>query len=129
VVVHGLRVSSCDQGDCSALVQVSNLIYLTLYTISMLEEQKCVQQNLKVIREYLLKAFPGFNLIEDTPEPSVCHRFTLTNAKSLDEFKLKVGWVRLSDLSSDGEMLRRLLVNSDLAGKMRDGKNGQYYYW
>jgi hypothetical protein len=95
----------------------------------MLEEQKCVQQNLKVIREYLLKAFPGFNLIEDTPEPSVCHRFTLTNAKSLDEFKLKVGWVRLSDLSSDGEMLRRLLVNSDLAGKMRDGKNGQYYYW
>ena len=95
----------------------------------MREEQKCVQQNLKVIREYLLKAFPGFDLIEDTAEPSVCHRFTLTNAKTFGQFKLKVGWVRLSDLSSDGEMMRRLLVNSDLAGKMRNEKNGQYYYW
>ena len=75
----------------------------------------------------MLKAFPGFNLIEDTPEPSVCHRFTLKNAKSLDEFKLKVGWVRLSDLSSDGEIMRRLVVNSDLAGKMRNEKNE--YYW
>ena len=91
---------------------------------------ECVQQNLKVIREYLLKAFPGFNLTEDTGEPSVCHRFTLTNAKTFEQIKLKVGWSRLSDLSSDGEMMmRRLLVNSDLAGKMRDGKNGQYYYW
>ena len=95
----------------------------------MLEEQECVQQNLKVIREYLLKAFPGFDLIEDTAEPSVCHRFTLTNAKTFEQFKLKAGWVRLSDLSSDGEMMRRLLVNCDLAGKMRDEKNGQYYYW
>lgn len=95
----------------------------------MREEQKCVQQNLKVIREYLLKAFPGFDLIEDTAEPSVCHRFTLTNAKTFEQFKLKVGWVRLSDLSSDGEMMRRLLVNSDLAGKMRNENNDQYYYW
>jgi hypothetical protein len=95
----------------------------------MHEEQKCVQQNLKVIREYLLKAFPGFYLIEDTPESRVCHRFTLTNAKTFEQFKLKVGWVRLSDLSSDGEMMRRLLVNSDLAGKIRNEKNGQYYYW
>ncbi len=95
----------------------------------MREEQKCVPQNLKVIREYLLKAFPGFNLIEDTSEPSVCHRFTLTNAKTFEQFKLKVGWVRLSDLSSDGEMMRRLLVNSDLAGKMRNEEKDQYYYW
>ena len=95
----------------------------------MREEQKSVQQNLRVIREYLLNTFPGFNLIEDTPEPSVCHRFTLTNSKTFEQFKLKVGWVRLSDLSSDGEMMRRLLVNSDLAGKMRNEKNDQYYYW
>ncbi len=95
----------------------------------MREEQKCVPQNLKVIREYLLKAFPGFNLIEDTSEPSVCHRFTLTNAKTFEQFKLKVGWVRLSDLSSDDEMMRRLLVNSDLAGKMRNEEKDQYYYW
>jgi hypothetical protein len=95
----------------------------------MREEQKCVPQNLKVIREYLLKAFPGFNLIEDTSEPSVCHRFTLTNAKTFEQFKLKVGGVRLSDLSSDGKMMRRLLVNSDLAGKMRNEEKDQYYYW
>jgi len=91
---------------------------------------ECVQQNLKVIREYLLKAFPGFNLTEDTGEPSDCHRFTLTNAKTFEQIKLKVGWSRLSDLSSDGEMMmRRLLVNSDLAGKMRNENNDQYYYW
>ena len=95
----------------------------------MLEEQECVRQNLKVIREYLLKAFPGFDLTEDTVEPNVCHRFTLTNAKTFEQFKLRVGWVRLSDLSSDGEMMRRLLVNSDLASKMRNEKDGQYYNW
>ena len=95
----------------------------------MLEEQQCVQQNLKVLREYLLKAFPGFDLTEDTAEPSVCHRLTLTNAKTFEQFRLKVGWVRLSDLSSDGEMMRRLLVNSDLADKLRDLKKGEYYYW
>ena len=95
----------------------------------MLEEQKCVQQNLKVLREYLLKAFPGFDLTEDTAEPRVCHRLTLTNAKTFEQFRLKVGWVRLSDLSSDGEMMQRLLVNSDLADKLRDEKNGEYYYW
>lgn len=95
----------------------------------MLKEQECVHQNLKVIREYLLKAFPGFNLTEDTAEPRVCHRFTLTNAKSFEQFRLKVGWVRLSELSSDGEMMRRLLVASGLAGKMRQEKSAQYYYW
>lgn len=95
----------------------------------MLEEQACVRQNLKVIREYLLNVFLGFNLTEDTPEPRVCHRFTLTNAKTFEQFRLKVGWVRLSDLSSDGEMMRRLLLNSDLASKIRRQKNGQYCYW
>jgi hypothetical protein len=95
----------------------------------MLEEEKCIQENLNAIRKYLLKAFPGLQMTEDTAEPSVCHRFTLLNAKTFEQFRLKVGWVRLSDLSSDGEMMRRLLVNSDLAGKMRDEKNGQYYYW
>ena len=100
---------------------------LSIGSRMQLEEQECVQQNLKVVREYLLKAFPGFDLIEDTAEPSVCHRFTLTNAKTGEQFKLKVGWVRLSDLSSDGEIMRRLVVNSDLAGKMRNEKNE--YYW
>ena len=94
----------------------------------MLKEEEGIHQNLKVIREYLLKAFPGFNLTEDTAEPRVSHRFTLTNAKTFEQFRLKVGWVRLSELSSDGEM-RRLLVASGLASKMRQEKSGQYYYW
>ena len=52
------------------------------------------------------------------------------DAKTFEQIKLKVGWSRLSDLSSDGEMMmRRLLVNSDLAGKMRNENNDQYYYW
>src|SRR5512146_2780467 len=119
-----LSVGSPNTYGYKALIHISNSdVPSRCIRLPMREEQKCVQQNLKVIREYLLKAFPGFYLIEDTPEPSVCHRFTLTNAKTFEQFKLKVGWVRLSDLSSDGEMMRRLLVNSDLAGKMRNEKN------
>jgi hypothetical protein len=65
------------------------------FRLPMLKEQECVHQNLKVIREYLLKAFPGFMLTEDTAEPRVSHRFTLTNPKTLEHFRLKVGWVRV----------------------------------
>jgi hypothetical protein len=77
----------------------------------MLEKEDCVEQSLKVIREYLVRAFPGFDVT------------TLTNATTCEQFKLKIGWPRLSD---DVETMERLLVHSDVAGKMRDNK---YYYW
>ena len=89
----------------------------------MLEEEDRIQQSLKVIREYLVRAFPGFDVTEDLSDPSICHKFTLTNATTCEQFKLKIGWPRLSD---DVETMERLLVHSDIAGKMRDNK---YYYW
>jgi hypothetical protein len=89
----------------------------------MLEEEDCIQQSLKIIREYLVRAFPGFDVTEDLSDPSICHKFTLTNATNSEQLKLKIGWPRLSD---DVETMERLLVHSDVAGKMRDNK---YYFW
>ena len=92
----------------------------------MREEQDYIQRNLKIIRDYLMKAFPGFDMTEDTTDPSVCHKFTLTNTTTFEQFKLKVGWTRFSDIDTGPEMMERLLVYSDVAGKLREEK---YYYW
>ena len=91
----------------------------------MLEEEAYIQQNLKIIREYLLRAFPGFE-IDDAAEPGICHKFTLTDPTTFDQFKLKVGWARLSDAFDEPDMMGRVLVYSDVAGKLRDAK---YYSW
>jgi hypothetical protein len=94
----------------------------------MLHEQPRIQEHLKIIREYLLKSFPGFDMTEDNSDPKICHRFTMTNLRTYEQFKLKVGWVRLS-MFSNPELMDRLLVYGDVAGKMRDEKKGQYFYW
>ena len=104
-------------------------MYLALHTTTYARRTKVHSAESEGHTRVFAEGIPRIQLTEDTAEPSVCHRFTLTNAKTFEQFKLKVGWVRLSDLSSDGEMMRRLLVNCDLAGKMRDEKSGQYYYW
>jgi hypothetical protein len=43
------------------------------------EEENRIIANLKTIREYLTKQFPSFVMTEDTSDPSVLHKFTMTN--------------------------------------------------
>ena len=95
----------------------------------MLDEQERIQDNLKIIREYLMKSFPGFNMTEDTSEPRKCHRFTMTDANTFQQFRLKVGWSRLSETFNTTERTSRSLIHGGVAGKMRTEENGQYYYW
>lgn len=94
----------------------------------MLDEQERIQQNLKIIREHLIKEFPALNMTEDTSDRSICHKFTMTDLKTYQQFKLKVGWPRLSDKSNTPEKTLRSLVHEDIAYKMRRA-NGEYLYW
>ena len=94
----------------------------------MVNEREGTQQNLKIIREYLTKEFPGFKLTEDTSDGSICHRFTVTDLKTYQQFKLKVGAPRLSHKSTAPDKLLRSLVHGDVACKMRKLK-GSYFYW
>ena len=83
----------------------------------MLEEQDWIE-NLKTIREYLTKEFPGFLMTEDT-SPGILHKFTMTNPKMSEQFKLKVGWLRLSGKSINLEKTERSLVYGDVVRKTR----------
>jgi hypothetical protein len=85
-------------------------------------------ENLKTIRQYLTKEFQGFLMTEDSSDPGILHKFTMTNSKTDEQFKLKVGWPRLSDKSSNPEKIERSLVHGDVGRKMRQQK-GKYLYW
>jgi hypothetical protein len=93
----------------------------------MLEEQDWIE-NLKIVREYLMKEFSGFVMTEDSSDPGILHKFTMTNPETNEQFKLKVGWLRLSDISNNPEKTERSLVHGGVAHKMRQRK-GQYFYW
>jgi hypothetical protein len=94
----------------------------------MPEEQNRVAGNLRTIREYLTKEFPNFVMTEDTSNPIILDRFTMTDSKTFEQFRLKVGWPRLSDRSKNPENIERALVHGDVARKMRQHK-GRYFYW
>ena len=94
----------------------------------MLDEQERIQQNLKIIREHLRREFPGFQITEDTSDAPICHKFTMTNLTNYQQYKLKVGWRRLSDKTSTPERTLSSLVHGDVAHKMRKSK-GDYLYW
>jgi hypothetical protein len=94
----------------------------------MVEEQNLIAENLKAIREYLTEEFPSFVMTEDTSDTSIMHKFTMTNPKTYEQFKLKVGWPRLSDKSNNPQKIQRSLIHGDVARKMRQHK-GQYLYW
>ena len=72
-----------------------------------------------------MKAFRGFDMWDEA-EPGICHKFILTNTETSEQFKLKVNWCRLSDPSTDAETMDRLLIYSDVAGKLREE---MYYFW
>ena len=91
-------------------------------------EQEDWMENLKTVREYLTKQFAGFVMTGDSSDPGILHKFTMTHPKTNDQFKLKVGWPRLSEKSNNPEKTERSLVHGDVARKMRQRK-GQYFYW
>lgn len=94
----------------------------------LLDERDRIQLNLRTVREYLAKGFPGFQLTEDASDPNICHRFTVTNVRTFEQYKLKVGWARLTEISTLPEKMNRSLVDDDVAGRMRKAK-GHYAYW
>ena len=93
----------------------------------MPEEQDWIE-NLKTIRQYLTEHFPGCLMTEDGSDTGILHKFTMTNPKTFEQFKLKVGWLRLTDKSNNPERTERSLVHGGVAGKMRQHK-GRYFYW
>ena len=54
-------------------------------------------ENLKTTRQYLTKGFQGFMMTEDSSGPGILLKFTMTKSKTYEQFKLQVGWPRLSD--------------------------------
>ena len=94
----------------------------------VLDEPDGIELNLRTIREYLRKGFPGFQLTEDASDLTICHRFTVTDVRTFEQYKLKVGWPRLSETTNTPKKLDRLLADDDVVGRMRKAK-GQYVYW
>jgi hypothetical protein len=93
------------------------------------EEKTRIEQNLQVIREYLIGQFKGFELTEDRSISLDCHKFTVTKPKPLDQYRLKVTWPKLSDGNNAPETNKRLLVTDGVANKMRATSKGEYFTW
>ena len=94
----------------------------------VLDERDRIHLNLQTIRDYLVKGFVGFQLTEDASDPTVCHRFTMTDLKTFQQYKLKVSWSRLGELTNSAEKLAHSLFDTDVASKMREAK-GHYWHW
>ena len=90
------------------------------------EEAIRSEQNLKVIREYLARCFVGFKVTEDNQHKRLCHAFTLSNRNTGEEFRLKVAWARLSEVSNTPDRTTHSLEHGGVAGKMRQA-NGDYF--
>ena len=94
----------------------------------VLDERERIEQNLHTIREYLTKGFPGFQLTEDASDLTICHRFTVTDVRTFEQYKLKVGWPRLSEITNSPEKMNHSLAEDDVVARMRKAK-GHYVYW
>jgi hypothetical protein len=78
----------------------------------MLDELERIQRNLKIIREHLLREFTGVNITEDTSDAPICHKLTLTDPITYLQFRLNVGWRRLTDKTSTQKGLATLLCTA-----------------
>jgi hypothetical protein len=52
----------------------------------------------------------------------------MTDVKTFEQYKLKVGWPRLAEITSNPDKMDRLLMDDDVVGRMRKAK-GHYVYW
>ena len=92
------------------------------------DESRRIEDNLKVIRDYLLRSFHGFAVTEDKSIRRSCHTFTLSNRNTGEDFRLKVAWDRLAEISNTPDRTTRALEHGGVAGRMRNA-NGDYFYW
>ena len=91
------------------------------------KDDRQVEANLEVIREYLRSEFKGFE-VTDELEGRFRRLFTVT--KSSDErYQLKVSWPQLSDQSNTPERTKQRLVTDDVAGRMKGKSQGEYFSW
>ena len=52
----------------------------------------------------------------------------MTDVKTFEQYKLNVGWPRLSEITNNPEKTNRSLVDEEVIAKMRRAK-GHYLYW
>lgn len=88
-------------------------------------EQKRLDANLTVIRDYLTEQFPGYVLTEVTD--LAYQKFALTNAKLDTHYKVKVVWSRLADPASTPAKIQADLERDDVARHMREAND--YFMW
>lgn len=88
-------------------------------------EQKRIESNLNVIRDYLTKQFPGYVLTEVTDLGY--QKFAVMNAKLDTHYKLKVTWDRLADRGRTSAQIQAELEKDDVAGRMRQATD--YFIW
>jgi len=93
------------------------------------DEAKRIQENLTVIRNYLLDKFQGFHLVRDQSEGPCGHLFTVADRSIYTLYTLKVSGARLSDKAHTSEDIKRLLDLDIVADRMRDPRNGGYFSW
>ena len=93
------------------------------------EEKIRIEQNLQVIREYLIGQFKGFELTKDRSDGSLDHWFTMTDTKSGTQYTLKVLCLKLSDRDKSPEKIKRQLDIEEVANKMRAAPKGKYFRW
>lgn len=95
-------------------------------TLELMTEQQFIKKNLAVIRAYLKGKFPGCVITEEST-PSLYHTFTVRD-ENRRNYKLKVGWPRLSDRHNTQEKTRTELGRVDVARCMiRAGD--EWFYW
>ena len=80
-------------------------------------EDALVKEKQKVIRDYLIDQFKGFD-VTNTPRPPLSHIFIVTKS-SEEQYRLKVAWPYISDSSNTPARLKWLLVVHDVAQNER----------
>ena len=93
------------------------------------DEAKRIQENLTVIRKYLLDKFQGFHIVRDQSEGPFGHLFTVADRSVYTLYTLKVSGPRLSDKAYTSERIKRQLDLDIVADRMRDPRNGGYFSW
>lgn len=93
------------------------------------EEEQRIASNLKVIHTYLVKEFPGFDVLPARPNGSMYHTFTLTNSTTYTSHILRVTGPQLSDRGNTPEKTEKALVRDNVADKMRATENEAYFEW
>ena len=90
------------------------------------DEEKRIQDNIQIIREYLLDQFKEFELT-DGSDGHFGHWFTVSNLSTYRQHRVKVSGPRLADASNTPKRSRRQLALDDVAGRMRDPKNEVHF--